>query len=284
MGLDAKIKDIKARTYIGEDATKVITATDETNKDILSLREIMFSSSIITTSDEGGVVTCYFDSYSVMESNLDEIMVSLIPYLKNISTTDGLNKTLKSKINEYIKHLKDFNSAMDNLVTCQKAISGQEMEMVVLQGNYSNLKIKYRRCLNSGANVVINMLNIIKSNYKTILFDTKLSLIDCYVRSLYVSSSEGNLKTEPFYAHDLHLVLDKLNKVKNGTNIFDDTFTEVGYLNSYNNLINNYLSDYTKALSKTNFSKKEMADNRDLSDIRIDAQSSLVYVLNVLGF
>ena len=97
-------------------------------------------------------------------------------------------------------------------------------------------------------------------------------------------SSSVEVKRESYFAHDAHLVLDRLNKVNAGTNIFSADYTEWGFLVNYNALIDGYASEYNKALAKHNTIKKKMADNQELSDIKQGAQTYLVYVLNVLGY
>ena len=106
LGTKEKVSTLQGLNYLGNDTSKVISASNDTNKEILSLREIMFSDSIITTYDEGGTITCYFDSYFVMENYLDGITMQLIPYLKDINASDASIKTLKNTISTYTKNLK----------------------------------------------------------------------------------------------------------------------------------------------------------------------------------
>lgn len=284
LGTKEKISDLQDLNYIGKDSGKVITASNDTNKEILNLREIMFSNSIITKYDEGGTIICYFDSYCIMESYLDEITIQLIPYLKNVNASDASIKTLKNTISTYTKNLQELNQALENLTTCQNSIEGTEIEMTTLYGNYNSVRIKYRRCLNNGATLVTNIFDIIKSSVGDIKFDTKLALMDSFARSLIVVTREKQETTESYYAYDLHLILERYQKVCNGQNIFTAEYDEYNFLMSYNKLFNNYLSEYTKALNKQNINKKKMADGQDLSDIKQEAQESLIFVLNVLGY
>ena len=284
LGTNEKISDLQDLNYIGKDSGKVITASNDTNKEILNLREIMFSNSIITKYDEGGTIICYFDSYCIMESYLDEITIQLIPYLKNVNASDASIKTLKNTISTYTKNLQELNQALENLTTCQNSIEGTEIEMTTLYGNYNSVRIKYRRCLNNGATLVTNIFDIIKSSVGDIKFDTKLALMDSFARSLIVVTRENQETTESYYAYDLHLILERYQKVCKGQNIFTAEYDEYNFLMSYNKLFNNYLSEYTKALNKQNINKKKIADGQDLSDIKQEAQESLIFVLNVLGY
>ena len=283
-GVKEKLKELQKFNYLKDDEANVILSSNDTNKEILSLREIMLSNNIIRTYDDGGVVTCYFDSYIVMDKYLDEMINFLMPYIKNSNGNDNLNKAIKRTANTYRNNLNELSQAIDNLNACQKSIDGNEVEMTVLLGNYKSVRTKYRRCLNNGANLIINMFNIIKSNYGEIKFDTKLALIDSYARSLRVSSSEEKEKEEAFFAHDLHLILDRYIKVNKYQNIFTPEYDEYNFLINYNTLFNNYVSELDKALNKHNLGKTKMADGKDLSDIRQEAQNSLVFVLNVLGY
>ena len=108
--------------------------------------------------------------------------------------------------------------------------------------------------------------------------------MDSFARSLIVVTRENEETTESYYAYDLHLILERYQKVCKGQNIFTAEYDEYNFLMSYNKLFNNYLSEYTKALNKQNINKKKMADGQDLSDIKQEAQESLIFVLNVLGY
>lgn len=282
LGLKEKIDDLKKLDYIGEDSSNKLTTTTDTSSDIVSLREIMLSDSIITAYDEGGVLTIYFDSYNVIERYLDDMLVELIPYIRGNASNDNY-KDIKKTINEYTNDLKAFNTALDNLKVCQQSIEGTEVEMEALLGNYNSTRIKYRRCLSDGANLVCKIFNTIKSNYGTFKYDTKMALKDSLARSLVVSTAV-EIKRESFFNHDLHLVIDKIDKTKKGQTIFSKEFTEYNFLSNYTVLSNKYSSEFDKALNKHNLEKKKMADNENLSDIKIDAQASLVCVLNVLGY
>lgn len=283
-GVIGKIEDLKKFDYLGEDSSQKISASNDTNDEILKIRDIMLSDNIVRTYDEGGNVTCYFDSYIVMDEYLNEMICVLTPYIKNSNGNSALNNTLKSTVNSYKKDVDELIQAITLLNNCQSSITGTDVEMTVLLGNYNSFRTKYRRCLNDSAKLIINIFDIIKSNYKEIKFDTNLSLIDGYARSVKVASSEGKLKEEAFFAHDAHLVLDKYNKNLDGDNIFTTEYTEYEYLINYNKLFNNYVSELDKALNKHNLNKTKMADGNELSDIKVEAQKSLTYVLNVFGF
>lgn len=282
LGLKEKIDDLKKFDYIGKDSSNKLTATTDTGSDIVSLREVMLSDNLITAYDEGGVLTIYFDSYTVIEKYMDEMLVELIPYIRGNANNDNY-KSIKKIIKKYADDLKDLNRALDNLKACQEGIEGTEVEMEILLGNYNSTRIKYRRCLNDGAELISNIFSTIKSNFGTFKYDTKMALMDSFARSLAVSTSV-EMKRESFFNHDLHLVIDKIDKVELGISIFNGDFTEYGFLSNYNVLSNKYSSEFDKSLNKHNLEKKKMADNENLSDIKNDAQSSLVYVLNVLGY
>ena len=82
VGIKEKLKNLQGLDYFGDDETQKILDSNDNNKEILRLREIMLSNNIIRTYDDGGVVTCYFDSYLVMDKYLDEMLGILVPYIK----------------------------------------------------------------------------------------------------------------------------------------------------------------------------------------------------------
>ena len=285
LGTKEKLISLRKYNYYGEDASQVFSSASSNEKSIISLRETMLSDTIITTYDEGGNVTCYFDSYIVMEQEADNIISSLLPYIKNTTGIDSLTKELKSIAKKYTSSYKSLSDNIDNLNSCQATVTGTNTEMEVLLGNYSNLRVTYRECLNNASQLIAKMFEIIKAKYSQTLFDTKLALMDGFGRSLNVATKSSiKIMEEPYYAHDLHLVLDKIIKINQNVNIFSTKYTEYGFLNSYNTLSNKYSSEYNKALGKQNIAKQQMADGQNLSEIVIGAQSSLIYVLNVLGY
>ena len=285
LGTKEQLNNLKKYNYYGEDDTQVFSSLSSNEKTIISLRETMLSDTIITTYDEGGNVTCYFDSYTVMEKEADTIIDSLLPYIKNTTGIDRLTKELKSIAKNYTNSYKTLSENIDDLYSCQATVSGTNTEMEVLLGNYSNLRVTYRGCLNNASQLIAKMFEIIRTKYGQTIFDTKLALMDSFGRSLNVATNSSiNIMEEPYYAHDLHLVLDKINKVNQNVNIFSTKYTEYGFLNNYNTLSNKYSSEFNKALTKQNIAKQQMADGQNLSEIIIGAQDSLVYVLNVLGY
>lgn len=284
IGINDKLKDLQNFDYLGEDANNKIEGSSDKIKEILNLREVTLSDSIIKTYDDGGNVTNYFDSYFVMEENLDNMIKTLIPYIKHTNGNNNLNSSLKNSINDYTKNLKELLQTIESLNNCQKSISGSEVELDVLRGNYNNFRTKYRRCLGNSADIILDMFDIIKSNYKEIKFDTELTLIDSYARSVVVTVEEDKLREEAFFAHDSHLILDKYIKVNNNENIFSTEYNEYDYLKNYNNLFNNYMSELNKTFNKSKLGKTKMADGENLSDIKLEAQEPLIYVLNVLGY
>lgn len=284
-GIKEKLKDLQSNNSIGEgDSAHSIDESTETSQNILNLRKIMFSNDMIVIYDDGGTITCYYDSYYMIESHLDEMIEKLVPFIKQSNGNSKLNRQLKNAVSNYIVNVRELSTAIDILNDCQKTITGNETEMSVLYGNYNSVRQKYRRCLKYSSQLIMDMFDIIKNNYGSIKFDTSLALMDSFARSVNVMCSEEIDKTEHYRAYDAYLISERYYKVENNISIFDDEYNEFDFLKNYNNLFNNYLSVLNKALGKPNLNKTKMATGQDLSDILIEAQDSLVYVLNVLGY
>ncbi len=284
-GIKEKLKELQSNNSFGEgDSLHLIDESTETSQSILDLRKIMFSKEVIVIYDEGGTITCYYDSYYVIESQLDEMIEKIVPIIKQSNGNTKLNRQLRSSVSNYISNIRQLSSAIDILNDCQKTISGNETEMSVLYGNYNSVRQKYRRCLKYSSQLIMDVFDIIKNNYGSIKFDTSLALMDSFARSVNVMCTEEIDKTEHYRAYDAYLISEKYYKVENNVSIFEDDYNELDFLKHYNNLFNNYISMLNKAHSKPNLNKTKMAVRQDLSDILIEAQESLVYVLNVLGY
>jgi len=289
LNLKDKINELKKRNYISENNeeknTTRIPLDDSTDvkKKILSIRDITLSEDTITYYDNGGNLTCVFDSYIVVESISDDIIKYLLPYLKHTNASDAELSNLRKKVGEYIEDLKSLDECLDILENCQISIEGTEIEYEVLLGNYNSFYKKYRKTLNDSGNVINLMISNIRSNAGQFKCDTEFALMDSFARSLIVSSSVEE-KLESSYAYDLHYIIEKYNRHNAGDNIYDGEYSEFEFLTSYNELINKYSSVLNKVYQKHNLEKKKIADGENLSDIVQESQDSVIAVLNVLGF
>ena len=79
-------------------------------KKIVSLRETTMSKELINYYDDGGNLTCTYDSYMVLEDLCDDMIGYLLPYLKYTNAKDNDLRNLKSSINDCIKYLKQLQN------------------------------------------------------------------------------------------------------------------------------------------------------------------------------
>jgi len=284
LNIEEKLNNLKLKNYITkEDVNVIIDDSTDTKKEILNLREVTLSEEIISYYDEGGNLTCLYDSYYEIEEISDDMISYLLPYLKYTNSKDSEIRQLKSIIGDYINHLKELDESITLVVECQETIQGSDTEYEVLYGKYYSYYLKYRKVLNDSARLINSMMSNIKSNVGDLKLDTTFALVDSFGRSLNVSTSVED-KREPLFAYDLHFVIDKYNKFIDGDNIYSGEYSEYEFLNSYNNLINNYPSILDQVFEKHNMDKKKIADGEGLSDIKQEAHEFVITVFNVLGF
>lgn len=283
LGLKEKILEVKALNYIGEEPSNIITDDTYTKKEIIRIRNWVMSSDIINTYDDVGTVTCYFDSYLVIEDTINKTMIELLPYLNNKIISTGILKSIDKNVNQCIAKAKDLGQTIQILKNCQGSIDGEGISYEVLLGNYNSFSSEYRELLRSSADLLLDMISCVKYHFGEVKCDTNFALIDSFARSLKVSMTVET-KVEAFYLHDLHLVTEKLEKNKSNQNIFSDEFTEYDFLMSYNKLFNNYQNVLNQTFAKHNIEKKKIAKGENLSDVVTDAQQSLITTLNILGY
>lgn len=283
--LEEKLDKLREFNYIGSgENKKEITDDTETKKNILNLREITLSKVNIIYYDDGGNLTCIYDSYYVIENMSDSMIQYLLPYLKytNANTKD-LND-LKKAINTYISDLKELDDSITLLNDNQSAINqGTDIEFEILYGRYNSFYHKYRKTLYDSANIINLMVANIKSHAGDFKCDTNFAIIDAFSRALKVSASVDE-KREPLFGYDLHYIVEIYNQYMSGADVYAGEYSEYDFLTSYNNLINKYSAVLDKVFNKPNLEKKKIADGDNLSDILTDAQASVIIVLNVLGF
>lgn len=285
LGLDEKLNNLYECDYIGSGATKKVIEDDtEVKKNILSIREITMSRVNITYYDEGGNLTCVYDSYYTIENMSDDMVMFLLPYLKYTNADDRELRALRKAVDNYIDDLKLLNESIQLIGENQETIlDGTDIEFEILYGKYNSFYNKYRSVLNDSANVIRLMISNIRSHVGEFKCDTEFALIDSFSRALKVSTSVET-KREPLFAYDLHYVVEKYNDYKLGNNIYTIDHTEFDFLTSYNTMINNYSGVLDKVFEKHNLEKKKIADGENLSDIVKESQESLIVVMNVLGF
>lgn len=285
LGFGEKLTNLYNCNYIGSGESKKIIEDDtEVKKNILSIREITMSRVNITYYDEGGNLTCVYDSYYTIENMTDYMINYLLPYLKYTNANDQELKLLRKSVDSYIDDLKALDESIQLIRDDQSTIEeGTDIEFEILYGKYNSFYNKYRSVLNDSANVIKLMVANIRSHAGEFKCDTDFALIDSFSRALKVATSVES-KREPLFAYDLHYIVEKYNDYKLGNTIYSIDHTEYDFLTSYNNLINNYSTVLDKVFEKHNLEKKKIADGENLSDIVKESQESLITVMNVLGF
>lgn len=289
LGINERLVELRDMDYINDDPSKKITSGGTINNEILSIRKNCLSDELIVGYDEHDVEIYSYDSYLVTDGIVNDIIRYYLPYTRGKYSSNTQLKSLSQSIKAYIAVLKSFDSTIDNLIECQKVVTGEDqVGMDALRGHYNAFYLKYRDSLNKASDVMIAMTDYINMSLYggKMMSDSRIALYDCYARALKVATSKDDIRKEVeiFYSHDLHMIWDKMNKVQNGTNIYDSTYTEYKFLTSFNQLFIDYRKSFNLIFDKKNVDKRLMADGNDLSEIVGKAQDAVVVVLNVLGF
>ena len=166
------------------------------------------------------------------------------------------------------------------------SITDKSSKQYDLQNNYAYVRLVYRNCLKDSAELINTMFEIIKCKFGQINYDTEFALMDSFSRSLYISTSVIKDELESYRAHDLHLVVDKIDKYRKDINISITEYSEYNFLTNYNYICNNYSSEFDKVLQKQNIEKKEIANGKEPSDINMNVykNSRLKCILKILGY
>jgi len=280
LSLDEKFYNLKAMNYINNNNEKVISKDSVNGSEILEIRRLIISDDVID-----GYGDNEFLSYVVVDQYLDDAFAYYMPYTNGNKVKTKSLTNLKNNINEYIKSLRMLNEKFDNLYNYQIAIEGSDVEMTILLGYYQQLQSQYRLCLTRGSDVLKSMMSYIDISLcnDNLLIETKSALYDSFARALRVSSSV-ELKLEPDYANDLKLIIDRIDKIAEGQNIFNESFSEYDFINSYNQLYNNYSKTLDYIFSCKTLEKRQMADGKSLGNILEGAQEFTIVILNVLGY
>ena len=285
LGVKEKLVKLYYMDYMHDDPTKKINNTDVINRDILTIRKDCLSVDDIV-GYEGDSESYRYDSYFTTDKTIDAIIRYYLPYTRGNYSSNTHQKALSNAIKNYISVLSSFNQTIDDLIKCQISFTGDNaVEMDVLRGYYNTFYFKYKDLLNKSSIVTIALTDYINmSLYNgSMMADSRIALYDCYARALKVATStEENSKV--FYLHDLHAIKDKMDKINDGINIYDTTYTEYRFLTSFNNLFCNYRKALNLIFDKSHLEKRIMANGEGLSDIVNQAKDSVIVLLNVLGF
>ncbi len=280
LGLNERLTDLKNMNYLKNDASKTISSTSNAGAEIIEIRRLVLSDGLILGYGEN-----QFHSYLTMEEQLDEIIEYYLPYIKGDKVKTKSLNALKSSIKDYIKNLKKMNEKIDNVVDYQTAIEGSDIELEILRGYYQQLREQYRKSLICETEVIVDVMNYIdKSIYAdNYIIDTKSALFDAFVRAVRTSSSVDS-KLESDYANDARIVMDRINDIEKDKTIFTAQYDEYSFLQSYNNLFNNYSDTLNYVFDCKNLEKAQMSAGMSLGNVLENARDSVINVLNVLGF
>ena len=280
LGLNERLTDLKGMDYLKNDKSKAINTATNAGAEIVEIRRLVLSDGLILGYGEN-----QFHSYLTMEEKLDEIIEYYLPYTKGDKVKSKSLNALKSSIKDYIKALKKLNEKIDNVVNYQTALEGSDVELEVLRGYYQQLRTQYRKTLTYETDAVIDVMNYIdKSIYgDNFKVDTKSALFDAYVRAVRTSTSVDD-KLESDYANDARIVMDRINDIDKDKTIFTAQYDEYTFLQSYNKLFNNYSDTLNYVFNCKNLEKAQMSAGMSLGNVLENAQSSVINVLNVLGF
>lgn len=284
LAIEERLIELNDLNYFGGDKSKVLSTTTDEGKKIARLRAVTVGNDLVTGSGNDGVAYSYH-SYRITDEMVDDILEYLLPYTKASSVNSKSLSSLKKIINTYINKLQVLNSCIDELVLFQNHMSGNTSEYQGLQGRYNSLYIKYRDALNCSSQVIMSLmefidLSVYSGNY---ILDTHSALFDAFARALNVSTSVDSI-LENDYANDLYIVMNRIDDLKDGDDIFSTQYTKYKFLSSYNSLYDKHKDALKYVFSSKNLEKKQMSAGASLSNISKNAQDAVVTILNVLGY
>ena len=286
LGVKGKLNNLNDLDYYGNEPTDIFVEGGDYVNTIINLRKLCLSKEVINQYDSTGtIIENTYESYYTTDLYVDQIFEYLLPFTKSSRVHSSSLKSLKKSINNYTKSLEELNYSIDSVVDVQKKIDGTNTSFGVLAQQYRSMKDQYEIVLRNASVVIIDMLNYInKSTYSgKFLMDTNTALYDSFARALNACSICKE-EEEYLYAGDLYFVVDKINKVNNGDDIYNEKYSEYDFLSAYNVLFRNYQGTIDYVYSTVSVEKKQMSANTNLSKIVETAQPYVVTMLNVLGF
>lgn len=279
LGLSEKLDNLKTMNYCGEDSSNIISSTSTHGAKIYKYRNICLSETPIVGDNNA----YEYDSYIVTEGYVDEIIAYCLPLTKSDSVNNQSLRNLKTSIKSYIASLQELNSCIDELMTYQKSITGDDLGG--LSGRYASMYSKYRISLSNSSNVITALLNYIdKGVYSDkYIVDVKSAVFDAFARALSVSTTvTENLEND--YANDVRVIADRIDDINNDVNFFTQEYTEYDFVESYNKLFNSYSGTLDYVFERKNLEKIQMAGGTNLSQVKEGAKTSVTTILYVLGF
>lgn len=283
-GFRVKLDKIGKMNYLNNDSSIIISGESETISEIIKLRNKNLSKQHISVFDVDDTLLFEYNSYYMVDEYCDEFVEYMLPNLNNIEGSSSTLKKLKKAKKEYVSALQETMEALDLVLECQTSITGTSIEYDVLLGKYNSFSFEFRNLLNKYSDVMSYILSYYKSaKGGEILTNSYVSLNDAFARTLDTMTSV-ELISELDYANDLYYVSTKIDKVNNDESIFSGEFTELNYLNAYNDLFNEHSDVLDKVFAKKYIEKKQMADNQNLSEIPENLHHNVMIILNILGY
>jgi len=289
VGFKSKLEKLEKMNYLKNDTTKVISGDSDSIKEIIKLRDKCLNNDTIKVYDVDDSFLFEYNSYYKVDAYADSFIEYMIPYINNMEGNSSILRDIKSNKKDYINSLKKTIESLELVVECQTTIDGSGVEYDVLYGKYKSFSIEFREYLYNASELMSNILAYFKSaKGGEILLNPYVSMFDAFTRTLKtmttVGMDENIYLEEPDYANDLFYVTSKIDKLNKGEDIFSSEFTELNYLNAYNNLFNNNPSVLNTVFGKKYIEKKKMADNNNLSEVPDNLHHNVVVILNVLGY
>lgn len=285
LGIEEKMIELRNLNYLNGNKDSIITTSSAYGTEILHVRTMLCSEDkIVGTSSDGGISYTY-SSYYRTDEIIDDIISYYLPYTTGNKVNGKTLKNLKNNVKDYIESLKDINYTIDELIAFQNIIEGSNIEMEALRNRYNALQSKYRKNLGDASNVIVTLMEYIDvSVYSDKMYiDCNSALYDAFARMLNVYSTvDANLIND--YAHDVNVVIERIEDIEEGTSIYSEQYTEYDFLSSYNTLFNNYKDVLNYVFSAKNLEKKQMAAGSHLDKVLEKSQTSVITTLNVLGY
>lgn len=276
--------ELNSMNYYGGESANVIDSSTQVGKEIYRLRALTVGGDKIVAEGTSGTGYTY-ESYRITDLMVDDILEYLLPYTKASSVKSKSLSKLKKSINSYIDSLKELNSTVDELMAFQNSMEGNDASFDALRGRYRSFSSKYRSSLNNASNLIMSLMDFIDISVygDNIVLDEHMALFDAFARALAQSTSV-DVNQENDYFNDVYVVMQRIEEVNDGDDIYSERYSEYDFLSSYNELFNNHKDALQYIFSCKNLQKKQMAGGKELSNISKTAQNYVIAVLNVLGY
>lgn len=291
LGLRERTSDLQDCNYYGKNEANTLTSTSESGQRVENFREIILSRNPIAVSNGTALVSTY-GSYVSYDKTVDYIVEYILPYLNGDRVNSKSRRATTKAISNYVDSLDTLSVALDDVVSFQNDMTGEDNEYVLLANYYNELRVRYRKSLECAGEVITCAIEYVNTSVfnDDFNFDTTFAMSDAFGVALETAMSTELIR-EVEFSCDTFTISNTLNAYKDDVKIFDRTdanyvgFGEYEFLQSYGSLFGSHRDTLKSILSNPNAVKKEMAGGKSgLSGIVESAQDDVVVVLNVLGF